>query len=194
MISEYGVPVIFLQAQQQTDWAMFAVSLAAAFAAMSAAVVAALSFRSSRSPDVIAYFETDIDRNCLLFVVENVGRGAAYDVNITLSRDLPANKEASRRLGKGLLGRGIPTLVSGASRRIILSQTKQAGKMLGDDQIEAEIKFFRSTRKFRVPIKNKMVLEVWSFQGIYARSYDRSIAKSLQSIARILDEADFANL
>lgn len=84
MISEYGLPVIFLQTQQQTDWPMFAATVAASLAAFLAIAVTLYIYRDSKKPNVIVYLHTD-DPRVIFLTEKNIGGGSAYGVSVTFS-------------------------------------------------------------------------------------------------------------
>ena len=93
--------------------ASMAVAAIAAISALSSAVVAYMVYRKQTSPDVIAYLDADLDSLLLFFVIENVGSGVAYDVEIELSRDLPTDDDVRPYIERGAIGKGIPVLVPG---------------------------------------------------------------------------------
>jgi uncharacterized OsmC-like protein len=77
-----------------SDWltvGSFWVATAAALASCFAVVISYLAMRSQVDPDVIVYVKHDETRRTILcIVIENVGRGVAYDLEFALSTPIPA--------------------------------------------------------------------------------------------------------
>lgn len=173
--------------------ASMAVAVIAAISALSSAVVAYMVYRKQTSPDVIAYLDADLDRLLLFFVVENVGSGVAYDVEIELSRDLPADDDVRPYIERGAIGKGIPVLVPGGKRVLYLCQTLGAVKELGDDEIDAAVRYRKSRAALRRTMIARFPLDVHSFHGVHVVSRKKKALDAINNIGRALEASSRAD-
>lgn len=136
MLSEYGIPVIFLQSQPSfaevaSSWAQTVIMAVSAIAAVAAAIYAVRTYRVSRSPDVIAYLTTEDDGTALCFDVENLGAGAAYNVAFSFDKSVPLYDDDRGALEGSFIFRGLPMLAPRARRHRFFVHTNDFLTELG---------------------------------------------------------------
>lgn len=139
MLSEYGIPVIFLQSQPSfaeaaSSWAQTIIMAVSAIAAVAAAIYAARTYRVSRSPDVIAYLTTEDDGTALCFDVENLGAGAAYNVAFSFDKSVPLYDDRGALEGSFIF-HGLPMLAPRARRHQFFVHTRDFLMELDDQPL-----------------------------------------------------------
>ena len=165
MASEYGLPAILLQSQQQTDWAMFAVSLLAAIAAGAAAYVAYLAFKSSTSPDVIVYVDKAPGGSMIAYLyVENIGEAPAYDVKVSVPGDAGFKWSKSTDYETSFLARGIPFLPPGGVRQTHIDSFPAFVAAMGDRVVNVDV-FYRRRRGGK-RMSAAFPIDGYSFNGV----------------------------
>lgn len=190
MHSGYGIPVIFLQSQQQTDWPMLLATAISAIAAVIAAAIAVRTLRDSKSPNVIARIAANDDHNELFFIVENIGGGPAYDISIEASEPISPVPEDMETLRLGFVGRGIPLLVAGDKRETELCEIDEYYSKMRDRENEVAIRFYRRP-KGRLPRrvrKTMSILDAYSFVGFKVDSLEKRSTEALERIAECLGD------
>jgi hypothetical protein len=131
-----------------TGWvpyAMFIATVGLVLVSVGATAISYFLLRAQVDPEVIVYVKHDTMRPSLLsIVIENVGRGAAYDVKFALSRDIPANawgiekpsRRATEPMTQGPLITGIPLLAPGERRVINWGQYGGLHSALGTESVK----------------------------------------------------------
>ena len=162
------------------------VAVFACIAAVSSSIVAVLTYRKSKAPEVIAYLEADRDRGTLLLVVKNIGNGVAYDLSLDVG-DLPVKGDLKKNVDESFVRSGIPMLVPEAQRSAIIHQIGDAVREYGDRTYWASLSYYRSRggHRPRLPISVKFVLEYYTFAGALYTKSDQYLSRvALERIAR----------
>jgi hypothetical protein len=161
------------------DWltvGSFWTATLAAIASIAAVVVSYYAVRTQVDPDVIVYAKHDTSRpSIIVIIIENVGRGIAYDVRFTCSRSIPAHAfgiekggdEPPKGMDVGPFLTGIPVLAPGDQRVITWGQFGGISDALADHAIDVEASFKRSKKgSWRsADLRTHSTLEVGSFEG-----------------------------
>lgn len=175
---------------------LLAIYTVIALAAVGSTVVSYLLLRRESEPHVIVYTKHDKDRPTLIMLmIENVGKGTAYDVNFDLSRPIPKRATGLSPTGEqkdfevmdeGPLIDGIPALAPGDYRSWNWGQYGGLMDALQGESVTVTARF-KSRRPYLLGFPERQVesvLEVRSFQGTDAAgSPERKAMKALQSIA-----------
>lgn len=163
------------------------VAVFACIAAVASSIVAVLTYRKSKAPEVIAYLEADRDRGTLLFVVKNIGNGVAYDLTLDVG-DLPVKGDLKKNVDESFVRSGVPMLVPAAQRSAIIHRIGDAVREYGDRTYWASLSYYRSRgggHRPRLPISDKFVLEYYTFAGALYTKSDQYLSRvALERIAR----------
>lgn len=177
-------------------------TMVAGMGGMLAAIAAYLLFRVSSDPHVIVYVKHDMDRPTLLMlIIENIGRGVAYDVRFSLSRSIPdfaagitptGKKKELADMNNGPLIVGIPQMAPGERRIINWGQYGGLRDALGNQPVRVDALFKGG---WRIPWERKTesILEVASFENHDAShspvldqvKHLKRIAANIESLTRI---------
>ena len=127
------------------SWAtsdQFWYSFVAVLVVVMAVVITHFGFRRRVEPKIIVYLrEDDIRPDIILIVIENVGNGAARNVQFTIDGDLPARAFATddsfepMKMAGGPLVKGIDSLAPGAKRLISWGRYDGLRRAIGDRSI-----------------------------------------------------------
>ncbi len=167
------------------DWANLIVSVLTMVGTIAAVVVALWLYWASQRPEVIAYLSHDRDNGCVLFIVENVGKGVAEEVRFE-SFDFEQVQDQYREFvrERSFLTHGIPVLVSGESRStVVLSgpEIKDYGSVVSRVDISYKRKRFGRWNKTE---KCEFALDYYSFAGsIYTKSDMHKLMMATEVIA-----------
>lgn len=165
-------------------WAQVGVMMLSLIAAIAAVAVSVYIHKQSTSPEVCARLTTDDDRDMVFFVVENIGRGTAYNISLRFNRQLPLLEEDVRDVYSGFVGRGIPMLTPGDKRSTQLCMIDEFHKIMGNGTILADVYFFDAyERAGKDPIHRSYVLDAYSFVGYQVESQEREMVDAVESIA-----------
>lgn len=191
MFREYGVPVIFLQAQQQTDWAMLLATAFMAAAAGFSAYAAIMTYRSANSPLVIAHLAVDDDSDEFFFKVENVGKSPAYGIVMDFSEPISPFPDEMEVLEQGFIGRGIPMLAPGDSRVTELARTKEYVNKMKDRVITVSLTYFSGAKKRRFQkMRGDFAIDANSFIGFTVDSFEKRLAVATERIANAVSASE----
>jgi hypothetical protein len=182
------------------DWVqigMFWATVGLVAVSVGAAAVSYFLLRSQVDPHIVVYTKHDEKRaSLLLIVIENVGRGVAYDVRFSLSRPIPARAFRIKSTGDahtfdemdyGPLIHGIPLLAPGERRVITWGQYGGLIDALGREPVRV-VAHFRSRRQFPwdpTDHQSESLLEVHSFAGTDAsQSLESRQVRELERMAK----------
>lgn len=177
-------------------------TVVAALAGAAATVIGYYAMRSNVDPHVIVYVTDDTKQpSLLLLVIENVGKGIAYDVRFASSKPLPEraygisaeSAPTPQPMTEGPLLTGIPAFPPGAKRIINWGQWGGLLKYLGEDTITVTVTY-RSDQMGpfdRSEHQTVSLIEIQSFKGTRASdvNYERVIADQLKDIRRDIHRA-----
>lgn len=163
MLGEYGIPVIFLQSQPgsaevASSWAQTIIMAVSAIAAVAAAIYAARTYTTSRSPDVIAYLTTEDDGAALCFDVENLGAGAAHNVAFSFDKNVPLYDDNRGPLEGSFIFHGFPMLAPRARRHRFFVHTRDFLRELDDQPLIVTVSY-SDTSEGKPIKKSKFVLD-----------------------------------
>lgn len=154
MFSEYGVPVIFLQSQQQADWAAVFGTWAAVLVSTAALLFSVYLFVDSKRPDLIAYVRENYDTKEMFLVLRNMGRGVAYDVELSTEKGPYWVSEPGYegKVASSFFGKGVRMLAPGEERVTFLATESFFGKVTESGPVGIEVTWaLRSGGKRRGP-------------------------------------------
>ncbi len=168
------------------DCVSFAVNVLTMVGTVAAVFIALYLYWVAQRPDVVAYLSHDRDNGCVLFVVENVGRGVAEDVKVDkFDFGLVQEKYRDFVRGRSFLTKGIPVLVPGASRNTVVLD----GPEIKDyDSIVSQVSLSYKRKGFwRPKLENRSFpLDYYSFSGsIYTKSDLHKLRVATEVIAGI---------
>lgn len=171
-----------------------------AFLALAALFTTGVNYfllRESFDPHVIVYTRGDPDRPTLIeLVIENIGKGVAYDVSFEWHGELPQTaygitpSDEPREfdpMTKGPLVDGIPLLAPGEARVLNWGQYGGLRDAIDDGRLKVTAAFQSRGRHPWNPTRHvvESVLEVRSFAATNAaKSADRSQVDALEKIAK----------
>lgn len=159
MASGYGAPVIFLQSQQQTDWAAVFGTWAAVIVSTAALLFSVYLFVDSKRPDLIAYARENYDAEEVFLVLRNIGRGVAYDVELSTEKGPYWVSEPGYedKVVSSFFGKGVRMLAPGEERVTFLATEGFFGKVTESGPVDIEVTWAlrpggkrRGPRSFRV--------------------------------------------
>ena len=181
------------------DWltlGSFWVATGAALASMAAVLISYVAMRADLDPDVVVYAKHDASRPSILtIVIENVGRGVAYDVQFSSSSPIPARAfgiesgedRPVNYMDRGPLITGIPLLAPGDRRVITWGQYGGLSDAIGRSSIAVEASYTRSLGGRRRRRKTYS-LEVASFESTDASTPPEvSQVRELERIRAMLE-------
>ena len=153
---------------------------------VSAVLVALYLYWAAQRPDVIAYLSHDRDNDCIVFVVENLGKGVARDLKFdSFDFDLVQERYRDFVRNRSFLSKGVPVLVPGASRSTVIL----CGPEIKDyDSVVSEVSISYMRKGFcgLVTEKHNFPLDYYSFSGsIYTKSDLHKIRVATEVIAGI---------
>lgn len=162
-----------------------------------AASAAYLLSRIASEPHVIVYTKHDRDRpTMLVIVIENIGRGVAYDVEFELERRIPryargiaptGDKRVVDEMREGPLIAGVPSLAPGEQRVLNWGQYGGLRDALGGRPVEVRARF-EGGWPIRWSHEVESVLEVTSFDGTdVSATPARAQINELSRIAQSMD-------
>ena len=162
-----------------------------------AASAAYLLSRIASEPHVIVYTKHDRDRpTMLILVIENIGRGVAYDIQFELERRIPkaawgvvpkGRKQAVDTMCEGPLIAGVPSLPPGERRIINWGQYGGLRDALGGRPVRVRARF-EGGWPIRWSHEVESVLEVASFEGTDASKTPEQA--QVRELARIAQSAE----
>ena len=125
---------------------VFVAAAAAALVAFGAALVNYWFFRSQVDPQVIVYTTPDPDnRQIILLIIENTGRGMARHVTFELPKQIPVlafkSVEELQQMYRGPFIDGLPALGPGARRVIKWGEYKQLVETIREDVINVTVRY-----------------------------------------------------
>jgi hypothetical protein len=147
-------------------------------------------------PSVIVYAQpVESSRTLFELVIENIGRGAAYDVKFQMSRPLPwrawgISTEKAPMPGpmtQGPLIAGIPALGPGSKRTLLWGQWGGLKKSLGDKPVQVTATFQGADRKECGPTFNP--IEIDSHDGLALTDTDGTRQCAIQ-LRRVADQLE----
>ena len=169
------------------EWINLVVNILTMFGTVAAVVVALYLYWASQRPDVIAYLSHDRDNGCVVFVVENVGKGVARDVKFeSFEFDLVQEKHRDFVRERSFLAKGIPVLVPGANRNTVVLD---GSEIKDHDSFAPEVTVTYRRRRFRgyKTETRSFPLDYYSFAGsIYTKSDLHRLTLATEAIAAIL--------
>ena len=157
-----------------------------------AAVVAALYFYwASQLPDIIAYLSHDRDNDCVVFIIENVGKGVAENVKFeSFDFDLVQEKYRDFVRKRSFLSKGIPILVPGANRSTVVLSGPE---IKGCDMLVSNVGIAYQRKRFwwYKTEKRSFSLDYYSFAGtIYTKSDLHRLTVAVEAIADICKKVE----
>lgn len=161
---------------------------------IAAVVVALCLYWAAQRPDVIAYLSHDRDNGCVFFIVENVGKGVARDIEIGYF-DFGFVQEKYRDYveQRSFLAKGIPVLVPGASRSTIIldgPEIKDYSMVVSEVSLSYRRRCFRRHKIEKVSFP----LDYYSFSGsVYAKSDLHKMMVAAEVIAGIRSKEQAKN-
>lgn len=171
-----------------------------ALAAVASTAVSYFLLRRESEPHVVVYTKHDKDRpSLLLLVIENVGKGMAYDVSFELSRPIPMRAAGITPTGKekdfepmdaGPLIEGIPALAPGTDRVMTWGQYGGLMDALKGGSVKVTSRFESRGPYLMGPKEREVesVLEVRSYKKTDASSSpERNAVKALNTIAKEIE-------
>lgn len=181
---------------------MFVATVALVAVSLGAFSVSYFLLRSSVDPHIIVYTKHDENQSTILkIVIENIGRGVAYDISFLIPEGLPSRafgleagadkaRGATTPMEVGPLVTGIPVLAPGERRVVTWGQYGGLINVLGEKSIRI-IASFRSRHQFPWDPTDHVVeswLDVKSFEGTDAsESIGSRQAKMLDRIGKELN-------
>lgn len=159
-------------------------SVAAAILAV--VVTLYVCYRNER-PEVVAYLEYDIDHSSVNFVVANVGKGVARDIELTgFDFDLVQSGVMRKAVQHGFISNGIPLLVPGASRQTVVG-AGQSLKELQNARCVVTVSYQWNRRIGKGKKAEDFVLDYYSFSGsLYTKSDLHEVKQSLEKSSKTL--------
>ena len=186
----------------RSDVAMFIATVGLVLVSVGATMISYFLLRSQVDPEVIVYVKHDEMRpSLLMIVIQNIGRGSAYNVRFTIDRTVPAKawgieepdpKEPVVPMEHGPLATGIPLLAPGEKRVLNWGQYGGLIEAVGRAPIRVST-HFESKRRFPWDPTDHTVdslLEVLSFEATDASEPPE--LRRTQALERIA--ADFRSL
>jgi len=170
-------------------------SLVALVIALSSTVINYLVLRLQRDPEVVVYALPDPRRPSIInLVIENVGKGAARNVNFEASRWIPErafgieDAPEPKRMKDGPLIQGIPSLGAGEKRIITWGQFSGLTKGLGNDVLDITATYLSRPALRLTDQKHRNIsrIDIKSFEGTDAsdNNWDKKSAEQLEQIAK----------
>ena len=151
-------------------------ALVAAVGAVAAAVVSGWVFHKGRLPEVVAYLARDDSGAAYNLVVENIGKGVAYDIRID-AKDLPIGQDGAEIFYH--FESGIPMLTPGGKRTTCIWP---AGVSAGEEAHNVTVRF--SAKRGGRAFKCVYPLEFHTLQHELRTKGDLTLMReSLQRIA-----------
>ncbi len=174
------------------DYANLVVSVLTMIGTIAAVLAALYLYRADQRPDIIAYLSHDRDNGCVIFVVENVGKGVARDLRIDFF-DFGMIQEQFRDFvrERSFVSKGIPLLVPGENRSTIVLSEPEI-KDYPSVKAEVELSYKRKGLVRPRTEKRSFSLDYYSFPGsIYTKSDLHKLRVAVEVIAgvRALDDA-----
>lgn len=181
--------IVVLQPQTSAvaDVADFA-TVIAMVVAVAAVVVSLFVYYHDKRPDIVAYIDANPERMSVYFVVENIGKGVAYDIEVSGFDFEMAEQGVFREMAeKSFIAKGVPMLTPGKSRSTIISTPKYVRDHLADSKSEVTVickrKSFGGIMKEQEGV---FVLDYYSFSNILRVDSDMHIiARGVEKIAGI---------
>ena len=164
--------------------------------ATTSAIINYLMLRANNDPAVVVYAAHDPRRPSIInLVIENVGRGLAYNIHFTANQPIPKSafgiekgpsKEPAESMTDGPLIDGIPFLAAGDTRVITWGQYGGLCEALKDKSIEI-VAHYQSKPALRFLNRNHSTgsaISMKSFAGTDAsdNNWDKRIAEHLKDI------------
>lgn len=182
--------IIVLQPQTSAvaDVADFA-TVIAMMVAVAAVAASLFIYYHDKRPDVVAYIDANPEKSSVYFIVENIGKGVAYDIEVSGFDFEMAEQGVFREMAeKSFIAKGVPMLTPGKSRSTIISTPKYVSDHLADSKSEVTIACKRkSLGGMKRGQENRFVLDYYSFSHIIRVDSDvHLIATSVEKISKAL--------
>lgn len=188
MMNALPPQIIVLQSQTSlvADAADFA-TVIAMLVAVAAVLVSLFIYYHDKRPDVVAYIDSNPERSSVYFVLENVGKGVAYDVKVDGFDFGIAEEGVFREMAeKSFIGKGVPMLVPGKSRSTIIATPQYVKKHLAETSSEVGVSCCRKSLFGKRRQNSRFVLDYYSFANILRTDSDMHIiARGMKKIAGI---------
>jgi hypothetical protein len=182
-------------------WGMFSATVVLALLTLSGLYLNYEQVASQSAPHVLVYSTPDEARpSLILLVIENVGRGMAYDVRFTSSEPIPCrafgltedSASPPKSFDLGPLSTGIPALGPGSKRVMVWGQYGGLARAIQQRSIDVKVSYRGSGFLTFSPSEHTTVcpLEVRSYASTDATDPDgaRQTAKQLKRIADELEQ------
>ena len=182
-----------------TEVGIFWISCILALITITATIINYLFFRSQIDPNIIVYVTLDNDRaTIILLVIENIGKGLAYDISFKTNREIPEhafgfeNAKMPESMKSGPLVSGIPALGPSARRVITWGQYGGLKKGIGEEVINITIKY-KSKNTIIPGYKHHETycpIEIMSFKGTEASdtNWEKKSSEALERIAKAVEK------
>ncbi len=156
-------------------------------------------FRDSRDPNVVLYATLDERRASVInLVIENIGRGVAWDVRFEAASPIPhrafgfEDAEIPKPMDRGPIVTGIPCFGPGSKRIITWGQFGGISKGIGESVIDVTATYYSrpSLAFFRRKHKTLSRLDILSFEHTDAsdHNWEKKIAEELKTIASAISK------
>ena len=168
------------------SWISITITLIASAGAIASAIVAYLTYRQSKRPDVVVYLDRKESSPAIWFVVENFGNGIAYDISINPG-NLPSEPIELKRKFDNFVSFGIPMLVPHASRCTpILIPNEYSDEAM---QRTYSVEICYKVKQHGKLIRNNFKLDYESFHNaLYIDSNETLLRKAVEKIAKNMTE------
>lgn len=165
-------------------------TVAAAVISAIALFVALYAGYRSELPQVVASLEFDGDRNCIYLVVQNLGKGVAYDILLSGYDDAVWMERFRPQVSKSFVTKGIPILVPGAKRSTVVA----AGRIMDEmKDVSSPLLITYSERGFlcsRKTVVEEFTLDYESYSGsIYMQSDSHLLRTAMERIEKHLKKS-----
>lgn len=164
----------------------FATVIAMAIAVI-AVIVSLFIYYHDKRPDVVAYIDSNPEKMSVYFVIENIGKGVAYDIRIENFDYNMAEPGVFREMSENsFIAKGAPMIVPGKSRSTIIATPKYVTDYLAGASSEVSLEYKRKSIFGMMRQRSLFTLDYYSFSNILRTDSDiHLIARGVKKIAGI---------
>lgn len=172
-------------ADQASNWATVIAAIISAVSLWTAILVN----HDAKKPQIIVSLEFNPDKNAVLFLVQNLGEGVAYDISFSEYDESIFMDKYRQHAMNSFVKKGIPILVPGSKRSTIAAAGRIMDAMHDKKSAILVTYYERGLIRRKKRVKEPLELDYSSFSGsLHTDSELHLIRKSLQTISKSTEE------
>ena len=146
------------------------------------------AYYQSGLPQIVVHIEADPDKNVFLFIVENTGKGVAFELSFSEIDSSIYDEKTVNYIKDTFIERGIPILVPGGIRSTVISGP--SGKLLESKASPVVVSYYvKGFIRSRKKMQETFILDYSSLIGsLIVKSDNHQVKIAIEKIEKDLRE------